>query len=206
MSPLTPRPPHQPPMTLKQVSWPHWALKITSPAFQIIRNPMKCHCWSCRTSYPFHLTPWDLVGLPPHSLGPSRPTPWAPGTFSNAHLTSRTYLVPVWSCFQYWVTSGVKKIQVCFESSRSVKINNFVLLGTLITLGFPDVKDISGYLDVKWSIFHILWNLSYFLWVLCARNSSLPKILGNTWYRGIPVTRGFSKPSRVRSGIKENVE
>ena len=59
-----PGPPHRPPMTLKQVSWPHWTLKITSPAFQIIRNPIKCHCWSYRTSYPSPLTPWDPKGLP----------------------------------------------------------------------------------------------------------------------------------------------
>ena len=84
----------------------------------------------------------------------------------------------------------LKKIHVGLESGRSVKINNSVLLGTLA---------------VKWNIVHIFWNLSYFLWVLCTINSSLPTILGNTWYCRIPVTRGFSKLNRVGSGIKENI-
>ena len=51
---------------------------------------------------------------------------------------------------------ALKKIQVGFESGRSVKINNSLLLGTLFTLGFPGIKDISGYLAVKWGIVHIL--------------------------------------------------
>ena len=56
-----PWPPGTPllPMTPKQVSWPHWTLKITPPAFQIIRRPIKCHCWTYGTSYPSPLTPWD---------------------------------------------------------------------------------------------------------------------------------------------------
>ena len=101
-----PGPPHRPPMTLKQVSWPHWTLKITSPAFQIIRNPIKCHCWSYRTSYPSPLTPWDPKGLPLDPLGP----------FTNAHLTSRTYLVPVWSCLSRISTKKKCSISILQQS------------------------------------------------------------------------------------------
>ena len=59
-----PGPPHRPPMTPKQVSCPHWTLQITSPAFQIIRWPIKCHCWSYGTSYP---SPSGLYSLVPPS-------------------------------------------------------------------------------------------------------------------------------------------
>ena len=53
-----PQMPPWPPGTPKQVSWPHWTLKFTSTALQIIRRPIKCCCWSYRTSYPSPLTPW----------------------------------------------------------------------------------------------------------------------------------------------------
>ena len=60
--------PDRPPMTIKHVCWPIWTLKITSPAFQIIRKPIKCHFWTYGTPYPSPLT-----------LGPYKPTPWPPG-------------------------------------------------------------------------------------------------------------------------------
>ena len=76
--PGAPRPPHRPPMTPKQVSWPHWTLKITSPAFQIIRRPIKCHCWSYGTSYPSPSGLYSLV---------------LPSSESSPGYISRTYLV-----------------------------------------------------------------------------------------------------------------
>ena len=91
--PGTPCPPHRPPRTPKQVSWPYGIPKST--ALKII---IKCRCWSCWTSYPSPLTPWDPVGLPLApwgpvgltlvSLGPYRPTPWAPGALQAHPLTT----------------------------------------------------------------------------------------------------------------------
>ena len=98
--------PIDPPMTPTQFSWPHWTLKITSDAFQIIRRPIKCRCWSYGKFYPspltpcdlgvcrptiwlpgtlqtYPLTPWDLVGLPLGSLGPCSPTLWPSGTLNG---------------------------------------------------------------------------------------------------------------------------
>ena len=73
-----PGPPHRPPMTPKQVSCPHWTLQITSPAFQIIRWPIKCHCWSYGTSYPSPSGLYSLV---------------LPSSESSPGYISRTYLV-----------------------------------------------------------------------------------------------------------------
>ena len=73
-----PGPPHRPPMTPKQVSCPHWTLQITSPAFQIIRWPIKCHCWSYGTSHPSPSGLYSLV---------------LPSSESSPGYISRTYLV-----------------------------------------------------------------------------------------------------------------
>ena len=81
-------PPIDPPMTPKQVSWPHWTLKITSPAFQIIRRPIKCLSWKYGTSYPSPLIPWDPIGLPLDSLGSCRPTTWVKSWLSGTHQMS----------------------------------------------------------------------------------------------------------------------
>ena len=68
----------------KQVSWPHWTLKITSTAFQIIRNALgPWRPWTLSAHYltpwgPFDipLDPWDPVSLSLDPLGPCKPTPW----------------------------------------------------------------------------------------------------------------------------------
>ena len=84
-----PGPPHRPPMTPKQVSCPHWTLQITSPAFQIIRWPIKCHCWSYGTSYPSPSGLYSLV---------------LPSSESSPGYISRTYLVQfgLVKCFQQY--------------------------------------------------------------------------------------------------------
>ena len=79
---------HRPPRTPKQVTWQHWTCKISSTAFQIIRRPIKCRCWSCGTSYPSPFTPWDPLGLPLDPVRPCRPTPWSFGTLKTYPLTS----------------------------------------------------------------------------------------------------------------------
>ena len=43
---------------------PKTGLLNHSPAFQITRRPIKCHCWSYGTSYPSPLNPSDPIGLP----------------------------------------------------------------------------------------------------------------------------------------------
>ena len=104
LDPLGPSgPPHRPPMTPKQVSCPHWTLQITSPAFQIIRWPIKCHCWSYGTSHPSPsglsiIKTWDLETLRPWDLETLRP---------GDHLTDQWFIKKkiaesalfTWSCF-----------------------------------------------------------------------------------------------------------
>ena len=91
MPPWPPGAPHQPPMTPNQVSWTHWTLKITSPAFQIIRRPIKCHCWSFDLDPlgPLGLGLWDPVGLP---IDPLRP-------LNSPRVDLADLSSPVWSCF-----------------------------------------------------------------------------------------------------------
>ena len=83
-----PGPPYRPPGTPKEISWPHWPLKITSTALLIIWGPIKFNFpvdpmgylhpppWDLETLRPWDLetlTPWDLETLRPWDFGTLRP-------------------------------------------------------------------------------------------------------------------------------------
>ena len=86
-----PGPPHRPPGTPKEISWPHWPLKITSTALLIIWGPIKFNFPVDPMGY-LHPPPWDLETLRPWDLEILRPwdletlKPWDLKTLRPWHL------------------------------------------------------------------------------------------------------------------------
>ena len=95
-----PGPPHRPPGTPKEISWPHWPLKITSTALLIIWGPIKFHFPVDPMGY-LHPSPWDLVALTPWHLENLRPDqtlkPWSSGQLSDLS----GHLGLVFKCWSY---------------------------------------------------------------------------------------------------------
>ena len=120
--PRTPWDPLRPPMTPKQVSWPHWTLKIISPAFQIIRRPIKCLSWKYGTSYPSPLIPWDPIGLPLDSLGSCRPTTWVKSWLSGTHQMS---LLNLWDILTPLFKKNPHSLQQLIFVTRPYETTNF---------------------------------------------------------------------------------
>ena len=78
-----------------------------------------------------NLTFWDPVGLPLDPLGPSKPTPWPPGTLSAYSLTSRDpvglpLVHPDYPCNQTTLTNSTDRKNYQ-ENKYRIRIIYFVL-------------------------------------------------------------------------------